>query len=260
MENLVVTTFQGHENAMNGLNRLKELDQLHDITIYHVALIRKTNDDQFEFLHQEGADTTAYPITGMAAGTAIGAIGGPVGMMIGMLTGGLLGAADGMDTDAFSEDFLHKVNSHVTPGTFVLIADVEEDSEFMINSYLQPYGGTSVHTPITDQWDQYNQEQWDELDNEIDEAEKELKAANEQHKAAIQAKLERLKDEKQKKLAAFKTRAAQTKDKLQERVDNLDQKMKNVADETKAKIKKHQQAVKNKLDKVTEKMADAFDE
>jgi len=41
MENLLIITFPDAENALEGLNRLKDLDQLGDINIYNMAMIRK---------------------------------------------------------------------------------------------------------------------------------------------------------------------------------------------------------------------------
>jgi uncharacterized membrane protein len=257
MENLVVTTFQTVQDATEGLNRLKELDQLGDITIYNMALIRKTSESQFGLLHQEGPDSSYLPATGAMAGTLIGALGGPVGMAIGMLTGVVVGVIDEDDRKAFSEDFLNKVNSQVSTGTFAIVLDVEEDNEFMINSYMQPYKGMTVHTAITDQLEDYDEEQWDELDREIDEEEKELRTATDKDKAVIQEKIRKLKDEKDKKIAKFKVRAVTIKGHLAERIKELDQKIKTSKGAAGNRMTKARDKIKEKLSKLDAKIEKA---
>jgi hypothetical protein len=53
MENLVVASFIDPRDANGGLNKLKELDELGDIVIYNMVLIRKTAENHFEFLYNE---------------------------------------------------------------------------------------------------------------------------------------------------------------------------------------------------------------
>jgi len=159
MENLIVVTFQNAQNATDGLNRVKELDELSDITIYNIALIRKTGESQFELLHRDGPDTADFPATGAVAGTLIGAIAGPVGMAIGMMTGTMFGYVDEDTTDGFYTDLMDKLKDRLSAGTFAIVMDVEEDSELIINSYMEPYNGVIVRTAITDMVDDYDQEQ-----------------------------------------------------------------------------------------------------
>ncbi len=50
MENLLIITFDNRSKATEGLNRLKDLDQLGDIIIYNQALVKNTGVNQFEIL------------------------------------------------------------------------------------------------------------------------------------------------------------------------------------------------------------------
>ena len=86
MENLLIITFGNKSKATEGLNRLKDLDQLGDITIYNRALIQKTGINQYEILEHEGPDTESLPATGALGGAVIGALGGPLGMSMGLGT------------------------------------------------------------------------------------------------------------------------------------------------------------------------------
>ena len=258
MENLVVTTFQDAENATEGLNRLNELDQLGDITIYNLLLIRKTSESKFELLHQQGPDGADLPATGAMAGTLIGALGGPIGMAMGLLTGTVIGSLHEDDTKAFTKNFIDKVNSRVSIGTFALLLDVEEDTEFMINSYMDPYKGVTVHTPIAGQLDDYDEEQWDELDKEIDEEQKALETAAGKEKEAIKEKIARLKEEKAKRIAKFKTGADKTKKQLEQRLADLDQKISASSAQARDRLTRHSEKIKGKIGRLDKKMARAF--
>ena len=259
MENLVVGTFKNAQDATNGLNKLKELDQLGDITIYNMAMIRKTSEDHFELLHHDGPDTSNMPAQGAIAGTLIGAIGGPIGMALGMLTGVMAGAIDEDDSEDISEEFLDKVNKKLTVGTFAILMDVEEDSDIMINTSLEPFNGTTVHTNIADQYDKYDQEQWDELNKEIDDAEQEMKRARDEDKAAIKAKIEKLKSERKEKIKDIKARATKTKEHLQGKIIAMDQKLKTSNEKLKGRIEAHREKLHEKLEKFNEDVAWAFD-
>ena len=210
MENLVVSTFQNLQDATAALERLKDLDLMSDITIYNLALIRKTGEKKFDILQSRGPDFEDGPLAGALAGTAIGAIGGPVGMTIGMLTGTMAGTLYAGDADDFANDFLQKVNAKISVGTLAIILDVEEDNEMMINSYMETYGGTTLHRNISVEYDQFDEKQWNELNDEIDTEEKALKAAMDKNKAAIQARLEKLKLKRKEKKRLYNVCAKDT--------------------------------------------------
>src|SRR5579871_2152959 len=172
MENIVVSAFRNVQDATLGLNKLKDLDQLNDIDIFNIVMIRKTSDDKFEFLYRDGPDTQDLPADGALAGTLIGVIGGPIGMAVGMLTGAMIGAADENDTEDMYREFLADVNKQLGVGTVAIVLDVEEEGELMINSYLEPFNGVIVRRDIAAEFDKYDQEQERELNEEIDEEER----------------------------------------------------------------------------------------
>ena len=125
MENIVVSSFRNLQDATLGLDKLKDLNQLNDITIYNMVMIRKTAEGKFEFLYQEGPDTRDIPAQEALAGTLIGAIGGPIGMAVGMLTGVLVGSVDEDDSEEMSREFLDDVNKQLGIGSVAIVLDVE---------------------------------------------------------------------------------------------------------------------------------------
>jgi hypothetical protein len=247
MENLVVSTFQEAVNANDGLKKLQELDGIGDIIIYNVVMIRKTAENQFDLLFQDGPDYEGRPALGALGGSVIGAIGGPIGMAIGMLTGTIIGSADADDAEAFSADFLAKVNGSLTIGVFAILLDVEEDNELIINSYMEPCHGVTVHSDIADQYDRFDDEQWKELNEEIDEEEKALQVAAEKDKEALKAKIKKLKAERDEKIGKIKSRAGARKRYIEEKIRALDGKLKAAGEKQREKIKAQKDKIHAKL-------------
>ena len=258
MENLVVSTFQDAENAAEGLKKLQELDQIGDIIIYNVVMIRKTAENQFDLLFQDGPDYEGRPALGALGGSVIGAIGGPIGMVIGMLTGTIIGSADADDAEAFSADFLAKVNGSLVIGTFAILLDVEEDNELMINSYMETCHGVTVHSDIADQYDRFDDQQWKELNEEIDEEEKALQVAVDKDKEALKAKIAKLKAERDEKIGKIKTRAAARKRYIGEKIKALDGKLKAAGEKQREKINAQRDKIHAKLAAFDKKTQWAF--
>ena len=258
MENVVVSTFRNVQDATAALEKLKDLDRLDDIAIYNMVMIRKTAEDRFEFLYHDGPDTRDFPAAGAMLGTLVGALAGPIGMAIGMLTGVMAGAADEDDTEDMSQDFLNDVNRQMAIDAVAIVLDVEEDGEFMINSYLEPYHGVIIRKDIAGQYDKYEKEQWKELNDEIDEEERQLKQAREEEKAAITAKIVKLKSERDERLKKIKERNAKAKEQLQNKIKALDEKWKTSDQKLKEKIGVHREKMREKLKKVNEDITTAF--
>lgn len=254
MEKLIIITFADAKNATGGLNRLLDLDQLGDITIYNYAKIRKTGVNQFDLQEHRGPDVSELPFAGAMSGSMIGALGGPAGMVLGMLTGVMVGGADAADTMDFDDDVLDKVKSKLNVGDFAIVLDMEEDEEILVNSYIEPLQGVVVRTDIAEQYEKYDDEQWDDLNKEIDDEEKSLKNALDKDKAAIKVKIAKLKKERDEKFEKMKVRSAKRKKIMEERIKTLDDKIKAANANAKDKLKKHQKNLKERLEKINEQL------
>jgi uncharacterized membrane protein len=258
MENLLVISFQDAKNAISGLNKLQELDRLGDITIYNYALIRKTGGNQFDLIQHEGADTESLPAIGAIGGSMIGLIGGPIGMAVGMLAGVMAGSIDEADVTDFSDEVLNQAKDKLSVGDFALVLDVEEDNDLFVNSYMEPLQGITVRTDIAERYDQYDNEQWDELNKEIDDEEKSLKTALDKDKDSIKAKIAKLKKERDERFEKIKSRSAKRKKKLEARIKAFDDKIKTAGENAKEKLKSQRKNLAEKLDSINKKLDWAF--
>jgi uncharacterized membrane protein len=258
MENLLIITFRDARNAAGGMKRLQELDQLGDITIYNYAMIRKTGINQFDIQEHEGADTAVLPAVGALGGSVIGLIGGPIGVTLGMLTGVMVGAVGEADSWDFSDTVLEDVKNKLNIGDFAIVLDAEEDSEVIVNSYIEPIQGVVVRTDIATQYEKYDSEQWAELNKEIDDEEKALKTAVDKDKASIKAKIEKLKKERDGRVKKMKERSAKRKKILEERIKSFEGKIKTAEEKTKSKLKANRKNIEKHLEHINAKIDRAF--
>ena len=258
MEKIIIITFRDAKDATGGLNRLLDLDQLGDITIYNYAKIHKTGNNQFDLQEHKGPDVSDLPFAGALGGSVIGSMGGPVGMVLGMLTGVMVGGADAADTMDFDDEVLDRVKDKLSVGDFAIVLDMEEDDVVLVNSYIEPIQGVIVRTDIAEQYNRYDDEQWDELNKEIDDEEKSLKNAIDKDKASIKAKIERLKKEWDERIAKMKVRSDKRKKLLEYRIRVFDEKIKAANANAKDRLKKHQKKLKENLGKINAKLDWAF--
>jgi uncharacterized membrane protein len=252
MESFIVATFKDMQHANEGLSKLKELDQLDEIVIYNMAMVRKKGDHLFEYLYYDGQDTQDLPAEGALIGSVIGLIAGPVGMAIGMMTGVMAGAIDEDDADDFTGEISDSVNNQLRTGEYAIIADVEEDIELLIDSYLGEYDATIVRTSLTDAFDHYDLEKWEELDKDIDDAQKELAAATEAQKSSLREKLAKLKAKREERNKKFRTRVENMRNKMQDKMKSLDQKIAVANGQRKEKLQAYNEKVRAKLGKWNE--------
>ena len=249
MENLIVVTFKDVQDANAGLSKMKELDQLDDIVIYNMVMVRKEGEHLFDYLYDYGPETQDLPAEGALIGSVIGLIAGPVGMAIGMMTGVVAGAIGADDTDDFTDAISDRVNDQLRTGEYAIIADVEEDIELLIDSSLGGYNATIVRTSLADASDLYDLQQWNELDKEIDDAQKELDAATEAQKASIKEKLAKLKAKREERNTTFKAKVENMRNKMHDKMKSLNQKIAAANGQRKEKLKAYNEKVKAKLDK-----------
>lgn len=250
MENLVVASFQNIQDATAGLHKLKELDQTGEITIYNIAMIRKTAESKFELLHHEGPGKKTKVADGAVVGSLVGVLGGPIGIIIGLLTGMLIGsAANDIDAYDFSDEFLNDVNRKMTIGTLSIVLDVQEEGEFMIDSHLASFHCTTIHENLDNQYDEYEDQKWKDLNKEISDEEKAWGKAADKDKAKIRVKIDKLKKEREDRMDKRKTGFAAVKNQLHDKIKLLDDKITISNGKVREKLKVHKDRFMQDLEK-----------
>ena len=258
MENLIYATFSDEKSAAEGFEKLQNLDQLGDITIYTIALIKKNEGDGFSLLHHAGTEIGDMPAKGALAGTLVGALAGPLGMVIGMLTGTAVGSANEDAYGDVARQFLDKAQKQLRPGDLAIVMDVEEDSDTMIDTYLAPYNGIIFRSDIEEEYAENDRAEWDELDKEMQEEKEELKVATDNEKAQIQAKIAKLEAKRAQVKKQIKEKAQERKKEWQRKMQGLEKKIGHAKDNAKDKLKARQEELRKDWNDYNEAVAFAF--
>ena len=203
MTNLIVISFKNESQAIEGSHKLVELESFGDITVYEKVMLKKDADGKTNVIQSETSDGLRT-LSGMALGTLVGAFAGPVGLLTGMLTGTLAGAALESDYFSFSDDFESKVMNRVQPGTVSIIAEIYEDNPAFVDNGVAPFGATVFRSDVDYVYDEYVDDQIEEVDEEIAAERAKIKSAAQSQKAKIQERINQLKERRRQRITELK--------------------------------------------------------
>ena len=205
MTNLIVISFKNESQAIDASHKLIELESLGDITVYEKVILKKDAAGKSTAIQSDTSEGLRT-LSGAALGSLIGAIAGPVGMLAGMIAGTLTGATLESNYYDFAEDFKSKVLNRVQPGTVAIIAEVYEDSPDFVDNAVAPFSATIFRSDVDYVYDEYVDDQIEELDEEIAAERARIKSAADSEKSKILDKIERLKEKRQQRIADFKSK------------------------------------------------------
>ncbi|WP_299107652.1 DUF1269 domain-containing protein [uncultured Winogradskyella sp.] len=240
MANIIVVSFKEETKAIEALHRIKELAVYGDITLYEHIMIRKKDNNQFEVLNDQTDGEGWRTLTGMAIGGLVGAFAGPVGFVVGLLTGSAAGAIWDVNHFDFENNFIKKVSAKMNVGTITIIAEVNEDSSVFIDDALKPFSSEIIRSEADLEYNDYMDEQVEDLEEEIEEQREKLKKATADEKTKINAKIAALKAKRKAKINELEAKRKAT--------------LKDIKDKTNAKIKK----LETRLDGYEKAVTDSF--
>jgi uncharacterized membrane protein len=235
LEKMIVVVFDTEHKAVEGEEALKQLDKEGTISVHAASVIKKNSDGKAELLKTK----EEFPIGivgGTAIGSLIGLLGGPVGIFVGATSGALLGAFDDLYRSGVNAEFVDDVSATLTPGKFAVVADISEEWISPLDAKMEKLGGQVMRT--RKRYVEADQMKSDvaALDAEIEQLEKEAKNARGEQKAKLQAKIERLKEKRQKKKEEAKQRLEQIKKEHDAKVQALKEKAAKAKADQKAAI------------------------
>jgi|KBSMisStaDraftv2_1062788.scaffolds.fasta_scaffold00025_15 uncharacterized membrane protein len=244
MTNIIIASYKDEAKAIEAAQRLHELETLGDITVYDSVLLRKNADGKVEVLNAKTSDGLRTA-AGMAIGTVVGALAGPIGMVAGMFSGVLGGAIWEAEYFSFSEEFGMKVANKMQPDTTALIAEIDEDNVVFVDGTLNSLGGQLMRTPVDYEYEKYDDEQIEAIDEEIAAERANLKKAATDRKEKIRSKIEELKEKRKKRIAEFDKKRKEAMETGKAKLAALDDEVKAPLKELKisrikGKIERHQ--------------------
>ncbi|TYC10582.1 DUF1269 domain-containing protein [Bizionia gelidisalsuginis] len=250
MANIIVIPFKDKTKAIDALHKIKELDAYGDITLYEHILIRKDDNNHYEVLDNKTDGEGWRTFTGMALGGLVGAFAGPIGFVIGLYSGTAAGAIWDINHFDFENNFIRKVSNTMTVGTIAIIAEVAEDSSVFIDDALKSYSSEIIRSEAGIDFDDYIDEQIEDIEEEIEDERQKLKKATENEKAKIKAKIADLKAKRKAKIATLdakrKSVLKEVKDKTTSQINKLEKRLKGYEQSVASTFRK---ARKNRLEK-----------
>jgi len=234
MANIIVVPFKEETKAIEALHKIKELDAYGDITLYEHMMIRKKENNQYEVLKDQTDGGGWRTFTGMALGGLVGALAGPIGFIVGLYTGTAAGAIWDISRYDFEEDFINKVSNKMKVGSIVIIAEVGEDSSVFIDDALKAYSSEIIRSEAGVEFDDYVDDQIEDLEDEIEDEREKLKKATAEEKAKIKTKIADLKAKRKARVAELEAKRKSTlkkiKDKTTARIDKLESRLDSYGD------------------------------
>lgn len=270
MEKMVVVIFDDISQAKDGMLAIRELDREGAISVHDASLVKKKSDGTAELLKTEEAPPAGM-VGGTAVGILVGLLGGPVGVFVGASSGVLLGGFYDLYRSGVSAEFLDDVSSNLTPGKYAVVADISEEYVTPLDNKMTSLGGQIMRT--AKRYVEVDQIKGDiaALDSEINQLSDEMHKARMEDKAKLQAKIDKLKEKREKKIGYVKQRTEQIEKERDAKVQGLKEKATKAHGERKAviearvtQIRKQYQETLTKLRKLQaerlEKSADKLKE
>jgi uncharacterized membrane protein len=190
----IAVAFEDDQNAYNAMTLLKELDSQQRIAVQEAVVVVRAEDGRV--VEKDGVGSTALANTagGGLLGLLVGIIGGPFGMLIGGTTGLLVGSLFDIDDAEETESALAAISGSVQVGRTSLLAVVAEQSPEVVDTAMSGLGGTVVRRPVAEIEAEIAAAESAERKAKWEARHELLRAHHEENRAAVQAKVERLKE------------------------------------------------------------------
>jgi len=234
MTKVIIASFTEEAKAISALHKLIELESFGDISMYERIMVRKKANGEIETLKEDSVEGWRA-LTGMAVGGLIGLLAGPVGFVVGLLTGTIIGGVSDAGHYDFEGDFAKKIEAKMPVGTVLIIAEINEDSVGFIDSSLKPFDAKIIRSDVDFEFDQYVDDQIEEIDENIADERAKLKKAIGNDKEKIEKKIADLKANRKSKIAEFEAKSKKSiqtiKDKAEFEINSVKTGAHNVVDQ-----------------------------
>jgi uncharacterized membrane protein len=203
-ENVIVVSFAGDSSVYEAFTNLKELAEQGQVSIKGAAIVQRGDDGRVVTKDSVDGEQFAGTATGGLIGLLVGILGGPFGVLIGGATGLLIGSLYDVDDADETESVLAEISSAIRPGQTVVLAEVDEQSDEVVDQAMARLRGTVLRRGV------------DDVEAEIAAAEHAERAAKrEARKQLLETRRSRAKEEIRRIVDALKARAHALRERMQ---------------------------------------------
>lgn len=191
MDRMLVVVFDSESKAYEGKRALSQLDSDGSIGLYAYAVVAKNADGTSTV--KQGEDSGPLgTLVGTALGSLIGALFGPAGLAIGASTGFAGGATADLANAGIGEDFIDDVSKTLSPKKVAVVAEIDEDWTFPVDSRMEAIGGTVFRRAISDVRHNIHEENIASMKADLAQFKAEHAQARADRKAKLQEKINQL--------------------------------------------------------------------
>lgn len=235
MNRMIVAVFGNEADVYKGTSALNDLHVDGSIVLYKQIVVEK--DDTGEVLVKDldslGPVGTAVGIT---LGSIVGLLGGPAAALAAGYGGSVAGMMYDMQNAGVDAEFIDDVAEAMVPGTFAILADIEEEWTTPLDTKMVETNGIVFRKSRSEVEEEQIEREVALVQEDMKRYKAELKASLDESKENIQKHI----DSAKKKLTALadrsKAKVNQLKEELKEKSETLKAQLKEANEENKAKI------------------------
>lgn len=237
MDKLLVVVFGNQNKADAGFQTLRDLHAEGSVSLYNVAVVAKDANGQTTITRDSPPGPLGMAV-GLLAGTLVGLPGGPVGVALGATAGTVGGTIGDLASLGIGAEFVNLIAARFEPGTWAVVAEVQEENAEVVDARLQALGGTVYRRTRADvastqierdilaaqaeldamqaAYDQANHEARADLQNRIDAAKAKLQTTRDRAKTELEA----TRSEADAKVAALNAQAATARAERKQQIED----------------------------------------
>ncbi len=144
MQNIVLLAFHERIAADEAMSELRRLADDGELSVKTAVSVERMPDGRFR-VRQDAENVSLIGTgTGGAIGALVGALAGPLGLLVGGATGATLGTVLDADDAGRSELVVSEVMRRVPPGSYAVVADVDEVAPDVLDAVASSRGGSLI--------------------------------------------------------------------------------------------------------------------
>jgi len=232
---MLVVVFDDETKAYQGSSALKNLDAERSISVHALAVVTKNADGTVTPKQIDG-DYPIRTLEGTAIGALVGLLGGPIGVVLGATGGMLVGSTLDLNRADVDADYVDQVSTKLTPGKWVVVADISEEWETPVDTSMATLGGTVFRANRVSIEQEKDAKDEAATKAEIAHLKDEQSKATQENKAKIQNKIDGLNAKLQARQQRARQRYEQRKLETEAKIHALQQKADKSSGENKQKL------------------------
>jgi uncharacterized membrane protein len=191
MDRMLVVVCDSESKAWEGKNALVQLDSEGSIGLWAYAVVDKKADGTATV--KQGDDPGPLgTLAGTALGSLIGVLFGPAGVAVGAIAGMSGGATADLVHAGVGDDFIDDVSKFLLPNKVAVVAEIDEDWTFPVDSRMEALGGIVFRRARSDVRHQVHEENVASMKADMAQFKAEHAQAHADRKAKLQEKINQL--------------------------------------------------------------------